>query len=147
MQSRETQITMVKWTNTGGQTKRANEQSFVYPPPAWRWWHNVKTTYTRPFLFHSFESLWYFWPWDSNSRIFSLVRYVSTRGYVIISWSQLIFLEYPFFKYFKLFINPAPDHGVESILARWASIAAKMNIQGMLLWLDISRRIFLMSPH
>ena len=29
MQSRETQITMVKWTNAGGQTKRAN----VYRPP------------------------------------------------------------------------------------------------------------------
>ena len=36
MQSRETQITMVKGTNTGGQTKRANEQSFVYRPPVWR---------------------------------------------------------------------------------------------------------------
>ena len=36
MQSRETQITMVKWTNAGGQTKRANERSFVYRPPAWR---------------------------------------------------------------------------------------------------------------
>ena len=35
MQSRETQI-MVKRTNVGGQTKRANEQSFVYRPPAWR---------------------------------------------------------------------------------------------------------------
>ena len=45
MQSRETQITMVKWTNAGGQTKRANERSFVYRPPAWRRWRNVKTTY------------------------------------------------------------------------------------------------------
>ena len=36
MQSRETQITMVKSTNAGGQTKRANEQSFGYRPPAWR---------------------------------------------------------------------------------------------------------------
>ena len=45
MQSRETQITMVKWTNAGGQTKRANERSFVYCPPAWRRWRNVKTTY------------------------------------------------------------------------------------------------------
>ena len=44
MQSRETQITMVKWTNAGGQTKRANERSFVYRPPAWRRWRNVKTT-------------------------------------------------------------------------------------------------------
>ena len=47
MQSRETQITMVKWTNAGGQTKRANERSFVYRPPAWRRWRNVKTTYRR----------------------------------------------------------------------------------------------------
>ena len=45
MQSRETQITMVKWTNAGVQTKRANERSFVYRPPAWRRWRNVKTTY------------------------------------------------------------------------------------------------------
>ena len=45
MQSRETQITMVKWTNAGGQTKRANERSFVYRPPAWRRWRHVKTTY------------------------------------------------------------------------------------------------------
>ena len=45
MQSRETQITMVKLTNAGGQTKRANERSFVYRPPAWRRWRNVKTTY------------------------------------------------------------------------------------------------------
>ena len=29
MQSRETQVTMVKWTNAGGQTKRANERSFA----------------------------------------------------------------------------------------------------------------------
>ena len=36
---------MVKWRNAGGQTKRANEQSFVYRPPAWRRWRNVKTTY------------------------------------------------------------------------------------------------------
>ena len=48
MQSRETQITMVKWTNAGGQTKRANERSFVCRPPAWRRWRNVKTTYTCP---------------------------------------------------------------------------------------------------
>ena len=34
------------WTRTcGGQTKRANERSFVYRPPAWRRWRNVKTTY------------------------------------------------------------------------------------------------------
>ena len=46
MQSRETQITMVKWTNAGGQTERANEQSFVYRPPTWRRWRNVKTTYS-----------------------------------------------------------------------------------------------------
>ena len=46
MQSRETQTTMVTWTNAGGQTKRANERSFVYRPPAWRRWRNVKTTYT-----------------------------------------------------------------------------------------------------
>ena len=46
MQSRERQITMMKWTNAGGQTKRANERSFVYRPPAWRRWRNVKTTYT-----------------------------------------------------------------------------------------------------
>ena len=45
MQSRETQITLVKWTNADGQTKRANERSFVYRPPAWRRWGNVKTTY------------------------------------------------------------------------------------------------------
>ena len=45
MQSRETQITMVKWTNAGGQTKRTNERSFVSRPPAWRQWRNVKTTY------------------------------------------------------------------------------------------------------
>ena len=36
---------MVKWTNAGGQTKRANERSFVYRPPAWQRWRNVKTTY------------------------------------------------------------------------------------------------------
>ena len=36
---------MVKWTNAGGQTKRANERPFVYCPPAWRRWRNVKTTY------------------------------------------------------------------------------------------------------
>ena len=36
MRSRETQITVVKWTNAGGRTKRANERSFVYRPPAWR---------------------------------------------------------------------------------------------------------------
>ena len=47
MHSRETQITMVKWTNAGGQTKRTNERSFVYRPPAWRRWRNVKTTYKR----------------------------------------------------------------------------------------------------
>ena len=34
IQSQETQITVVKWTNAGGQTKRANERSFVYCPPA-----------------------------------------------------------------------------------------------------------------
>ena len=28
--------TMVKRTNAGGQTKRGNERSFVYRPPAWR---------------------------------------------------------------------------------------------------------------
>ena len=39
-----TQITMVKWTNAGGQTKRANEQSFVYRPPAWRRWRVVLKT-------------------------------------------------------------------------------------------------------
>ena len=49
MQSRETQITVVKWTNAGGQTKRANERSFVYRPPAWRRWRKVKTTYTAEF--------------------------------------------------------------------------------------------------
>ena len=43
MQSRETQTTMVKWTKAGGQTKRANERSFVYRPPTWRRWRNVKT--------------------------------------------------------------------------------------------------------
>ena len=48
-QSRETQITMVKWTNAGGQTKRANERSFVYRPPPLRRWRNVKTT-NGPFL-------------------------------------------------------------------------------------------------
>ena len=37
---------MVKWTNAGGQTKGANEQSFVYRPPVWRQWRNVKTTYS-----------------------------------------------------------------------------------------------------
>ena len=49
MQSRETQITMVKRKNAGGQTKRANERSFVYRPPAWRRWRKVKTTYTAEF--------------------------------------------------------------------------------------------------
>ena len=54
MQSRETQITMVKWTNAGGQTKGADEQSFVYRPPAWRLWRNVKTTYSEePLLWSS----------------------------------------------------------------------------------------------
>ena len=51
MQSRETQITTVKWTNAGGQTKRANERSFVYRPPAWRRWRNAKTTYGNFDLF------------------------------------------------------------------------------------------------
>ena len=41
MQSRETQIIMVKWTNAGGRTKRAKERSFVYRPPAWQRWRNV----------------------------------------------------------------------------------------------------------
>ena len=50
MQSRETQITMAKWTNAGGQTKRANERSFVYRPPAWRRWRNLKTTYWKGML-------------------------------------------------------------------------------------------------
>ena len=50
MQSRETQITMMKLTNAGGQTKRANERSFVYRPPAWRRWRNVKTTYSSLFV-------------------------------------------------------------------------------------------------
>ena len=36
---------MKKWTNVSGQTKPANERSFVYRPPAWRRWRNVKTTY------------------------------------------------------------------------------------------------------
>ena len=48
MQSQETQITKVKWTNAGGQTKPANERSFVYRPPAWRRWRNVKTTLWFP---------------------------------------------------------------------------------------------------
>jgi len=48
MHPRETQITMVKWTNAGGQTKRANERSFVCRPPAWRRWRNVKTTFWAP---------------------------------------------------------------------------------------------------
>ena len=56
MQSRDTQITMVKWTNAGGQTKRANERSFVYRPPALRRWRNVKTPYWKGLLIHS--SLW-----------------------------------------------------------------------------------------
>ena len=47
MHPRETQVTMVKWTNAGGQTKRANERSFVYRPPAWRRWRNVKTPGAR----------------------------------------------------------------------------------------------------
>ena len=50
-----TQITMVKWTNAGGQTMRANERSFVYRPPAWRQWRNVKTTYTWTASWHSCE--------------------------------------------------------------------------------------------
>ena len=67
MQSRETQITMVKWTNAGGQTKGANERSFVYCPPAWRRWRNVKTTYCRfGFLlyiscFYKSNSSYLFW--------------------------------------------------------------------------------------
>ena len=36
---------MLKWANAGRQTKRANERSFFYSPPAWRRWRNVKTTY------------------------------------------------------------------------------------------------------
>ena len=47
MQSGETQITMVKWTNAGWQTKRANERSFVYRRPVWRRWRNVKAAYWR----------------------------------------------------------------------------------------------------
>ena len=45
---------MVKWTNAGGQTKRANERSFVYSPPAWRRWRNVKTTYIDVVFFFFF---------------------------------------------------------------------------------------------
>ena len=48
------------------------------------------------FLFHSLGSLCYFWLWDSNLRIFSLVRNVSTRGSINLLIST-IFLEYPFF--------------------------------------------------
>ena len=44
-QSLETEIAMVKRSNAGGRTKRANERSIVYSPPAWRRWRNVKTTY------------------------------------------------------------------------------------------------------
>ena len=58
MQSRKTQITMVKWTNAGGQTKRANEQSFVYRPPAWRRWRNVKTTVSEPACSSQFNLQW-----------------------------------------------------------------------------------------
>ena len=49
MQSRETQITLVKWTNAGGQTKRANERSFVCRPPAWQRWRNVKSAFWPEF--------------------------------------------------------------------------------------------------
>ena len=68
MQSRETLLTMVKWTNAGGQTKRsANERSFVYRPPAWRRWRNVKTTYKGLTFLQSA-----FWIWITKR--FSLVR-------------------------------------------------------------------------
>ena len=60
MHPRETQITMVKWTNAGGQTKRANERSFVYRPPAWRRWRNVKTT-LRLFMFLFWLQLIHWW--------------------------------------------------------------------------------------
>ena len=43
----ETQITMVKWTNAGGQTKQANEGSFVYRTPAWRRWQTWKPPCVR----------------------------------------------------------------------------------------------------
>ena len=36
---------MLKCTNAGGQTKRANERLFVCCPPAWRRRRNVKTTF------------------------------------------------------------------------------------------------------
>ena len=55
MKSRETQITMVKWTNAGGQTKRAKERSFVYRPSAWWGWRNVKST-TSSFYQGSYET-------------------------------------------------------------------------------------------
>ena len=71
MQCRETQITMVKWTNAGGQTKRANERSFVYRPAAWRRWRNVKTTYY-------FLSLSYFvLAWTSASRLTNLPKHIT----------------------------------------------------------------------
>ena len=48
---------MVKWTNAGGQTKPANERSFVYHPPAWRRWRNVKTTNNNSERFFKFMPL------------------------------------------------------------------------------------------
>ena len=52
---------MVKWTNAGGQTKRANERSFVYRPPAWRRWRNVKTTYNLFFGSEQNSHCKFFW--------------------------------------------------------------------------------------
>ena len=41
----QTEITMMKCANAGGRTKRTNERSIVFRPPAWSRWHRVKTTY------------------------------------------------------------------------------------------------------
>ena len=80
MQSRETQITMVKWTNAGGQTKGANERSFVYRPPVWRRWRNVRTTYMLA-LFNLFRNVMNhsnLWKIDWKGKI--TLKLVQARG-------------------------------------------------------------------
>ena len=76
MESRETQIAMVKWTNAGGQTKRANERSFVYRPPARRWWRNVKTTYNIADITGWREDMNFIFEWQNIIFTHSLRSFV-----------------------------------------------------------------------
>ena len=74
---RETQITMVKWTNAGGQTKRANERSFVYRPLLWRRWRNVKTR-LRSDMTYQFAQMF------SNSNLIIFNGFLKLRFRVLV---------------------------------------------------------------